>query len=198
MANLLEIANLAWLQLFPKGADDAPITKEEFITTAKIQYPLQMWVQARNEKNEEGVYNVPPNILVQSDPLPVKDNEIDISKLPVMYGLPNQVWLQNIGGLTCGCKYIKSTINATQILHDTEDGLPDDTKTFLVIGKKIQFPKGTHADKLTIIYASNGIENDGLYEVDDVVGALIQQQLIQIYTGKIGKEDKSNDGKADQ
>lgn len=194
MANLLEIAELAWSQVFPHPTDEAAITKEEFISTAKTQYPLQMWVQARNEKNEEGVYNVPPNILVQSDPLPVVDNAIDISKLSVMYGLPNQVWLQNIGGLTCKCDYVKSTINTSQIMCDTDDGLGNGVKTYFVLGKKIMFPKGTHADKLTIIYASNGIENDGLYEVDDVVGALIQQQLILIYTNKIGKEDKSNDG----
>lgn len=197
MANLLEIAELAWSQLFPHPTDEASITKEEFITTAKIQYPLQMWVQARNERNEEGVYNVPSNILIQSDPLPVVNNEIDISHLNIMRGLPNGVWLQNIGGLTCGCKYVKSTINTSQIMCDTDNGLGDDVKTFLVVGKKILFPKGAHSDKLTIIYANNGIENDGLYEVDDVVGALIQQQLIQIYTGKIGKEDKNNDGKAD-
>lgn len=194
MANLLEIAELAWGQLFPHGSDEAPITKEEFITTAKIQYPLQMWVQARNVKNEEGVFDVPPNILVQSDPLPVKNNEIDLSGLSIMYGLPNQAWLQNIGGLTCNCNYVKSTVNNSQIFKDVDDGLPEGTKTYYALGKKLIFPKGTHADKLTIIYASNGVENDGLYEVDDVVGAMIQQQLILIYTNKIGKQDKSNDG----
>ncbi len=194
MANLLEIAELAWSQVFPHPTDETAITKEEFITTAKTQYPLQMWIQARNIKNEEGVFDVPTNILVQSDPLPVVDNEIDISGLSIMYGLPNQAWLQNIGGLTSKCKYVKSTVNQAQIMQDTEDGLGDDVKTYLAIGKKIFFPKGTHSNKLTIIYASNGIENDGLYEVDDVVGAMIQQQLILIYTGKIGKEDKVNDG----
>jgi len=194
MANLLEISELAWSQIFPHPTDETAVTKEEFITTAKIQYPLQMWVHARAERNEEGVFNVPSNILVQSDPLPVNDNEIDISGLKIMKGLPNEVWLQNIGGLTCKCKYVKSTLNVSQIMCETEDGLGDDVKTYFVLGNKIIFPKGTHANALTIIYANNGIENDGKYEVDDVVGALIQQQLILIYTNKIGKEDKSNDG----
>lgn len=198
MANLLEIAELAWGQLFPHPTDEAAVTKEEFITTAKTQYPLQMWVHARNTKNEDGVFNVPSNILVQSDPLPVKDNKINISELNIMRGLPNEVWLQNIGGLTCKCKYVKSTLNLSQIFEDIDDGLPEGTKTYLVLGKEILFPKGTHANELPIIYASNGIENDGLYEIDDVVGAMIQQQLILIYTNKIGKEDKNNDGKSEQ
>lgn len=198
MANLLEIAELAWKQLFPSATDETAITKEEFITAAKTQYPLQMWVHARNERNEEGVFNVPSNILVQSKPLPVKDNKIDISDLKIMRGLPNEVWLQNIGGLTCKCKYVKSTLNLSQIMCETEDGLGDDVKTYYVLGNDIIFPKGTHANELTIIYANNGVENDGMYEVDDVVGALIQQQLILIYTNKIGKQDKNNDGKAEQ
>ena len=193
--NLLEVAELAWSQIFPHPTDDAAITKEEFITTAKVQYPLQMWTMARNTKNEEGVYDVPPNILVQSNPLPVVDNKIDISKLNIMMGLPNQCYLQNIGGLTCSCKYVKSTVNVSQIMCDTDDGLGDNVKTYFILGKEIHFPKGTHADKLTIIYASSGIENDGLYEIDDVVAGLIQQQLILIYGNKIGKEDTSNDGK---
>lgn len=198
MANLLEIAELAWSQIWPHPTDEAAITKEEFITTAKIQYPLQMWVHARNTKNEDGVFNIPSNILVQSDPLPVKDNKIDISGLKIMRGLPNERWLQNIGGLTCQCKYVKSDVNLSQIFQDVDDGLPDGTKTFLILGKEIIFPKGTHANALPIIYASDGIENDGLYEVDDVVGALIQQQLISIYGGKMGKEDSNNDGKSDE
>lgn len=198
MANLLEIAELAWKQLFPSATDETAITKEEFITTAKTQYPLQMWVHARNTKNEDGEFEVPSNILVQSKPLPVKDNRIDISGLKIMRGLPNETWIQNIGGLTCKCKYVKSTVNRSQIFEDIEDGLPDDTKTYLLLGEEIVFPKGTHATELPIIYASNGIENDGTYEVDDVVGALIQQQLILIYTNKIGKEDKNNDGKSEQ
>lgn len=198
MANLLEIAELAWGQIFPHPTDETAVTKEEFITTAKIQYPLQMWVHARNTKNEEGSFEVPSNILVQSDPLPVKDNKIDISKLSIMRGLPNEIWLQNIGGLLCKCKYVKSTLNHSQIFEDIDDGLGDDAKTYYVLGNEIVFPKGTHANALPIIYANNGVENDGLYEVDDVIGALIQQQLILIYTNKIGKEDKNNDGKSDQ
>ena len=196
--NLLEVAEVAWRQIFPQPSDETAITREEFITTAKIQYPLQMWAFSRNTKNQDGVFEVPSNILVQSEPLPVRDNKIDISKLQIMRGLPNETWLQRIGPLVCECKYVKSTLNISQIMCDTEDGLGDDVKTYFIIGNEIIFPKGTHADKLPIIYASSGIENDGLYEIDDVVAGMIQQQLLLIYGGRIGKEDKNNDGKSEE
>lgn len=195
MASLNEIAELSWNIVFPKPSDDVSITREEFITTAKTQYALQMWVMAKNEKNQEGVFNVPSNILAQSDPLPVVNNEIDISGLNILKGLPAEIWLQNIGGLTCDCQYIKSNVNLSQLLCD-DDSLPPESKTYLVIGEKIKFPQGTHANKLPIIYAIDGSNMEGDFPVDDVVGAIIQQKLLEIYApGRMGLEDKQNDGK---
>lgn len=194
MSNLLEIASLAWQQLYPNPTDETAVSREEFITTAKVQYPLMMWVQARNTKNQDGEFEVPTNILAQSEPLSIVDNEMDISSLKILRGLPNEMWLVNLGGLTCECQYVKTTANKASIFCDVEDGLSDLTKTYLVVGDRVIFPKGTHADKLPILYASNGIENDGMYEVDDVVGAMIQDKLIQIYGGKTGQEDTNNNG----
>lgn len=192
MANLNEIAELSWRTIYPNPTDETAVTREEFITTAKTQYALQMWVMARNERNQEGVFEIPSQILAQSEPLPVVNNEIDISKLKILKGLPNGIWLQNIGGLTCDCEYIRSTVNLSQILCG-EDSLPEMSKPFLIIGEKIIFPNGTHNNKLPIIYATDGVENDGTYEVDDVVGAIIQEKLLQLY-GTKQPEDKTNNG----
>jgi len=195
VANLNEIGNLIWLQMFPNGTDEAPISREEIITSCRTQYALAMWTMARNTKNQDGEFEVPSNILAQSEPLPVVDNEIDISELKILRGLPSEQWLQKVGSLTCECDYVKSTVNKANIFCDVEDGLADTTKTYYVIGKKIFFPKGTHADKLPIIYAVDGEDIDGMYEVDDVVAAIIQQQVLGMYMNKTGQEDTNNDGK---
>ena len=197
MASLNEIGNLIWLQISPVGTDESAISKEEIITSCKVQYALAMWTMARNTKNQDGEWEVPSNILAQSEPLPVINNEIDISGLSILRGLPNEMWLQKIGSLTCECDYIKTTINKAQIFCDVEDGLSDLTKTYYVIGKKIYFPKGVHADKLPILYAKDGEDIEGEFEVDDVVGAIIQQQVLAMYLGRIGQEDKNNNGKQD-
>lgn len=188
--NILEIAELAWRQLFPAGADSPPITKAEFIATAKTEYAGQMWVLSKNEKNQEGVFNV-PSVLLSEVELPVKDNTVDITGLDVLRSLSNDSWLQNIGGLTCRCKYVKSNVNQRQLFCD-DDSLPNDAKIYLVVGNKIWFPRGTHASKLPIIYANKGLQVEDRLEIDDAIGANIRTRLIEIYGGKTGNEDVTN------
>ncbi len=74
-----------------------------------------------------------------------------------------------------------------------DDSLGDDAKTYFVVGKVIKFPNGTHKTPLPIIYANNGEKVNGQIEVDDAIGGIVRTRLIEIYGGKIGKEDKSND-----
>lgn len=191
MANLKEIAEAAWLQI-GGGTDESRITLEEVIATAKSEYAYQMLIYTWNLKDREGGYAIPGHLVVQSEPLKVKDNKIDISKLSILFSLPCELWLQNIGGLTCDCEYIKSTVNNSQLLCD-DDSLPDGTRTFLVIGKEIHFPKGTHATELPIIYATSGVtDNEDVIEVDDAIGGIVRGRLIEIYLGKTTPEDKTN------
>jgi hypothetical protein len=181
---------LAWRQLFPNPNDETAISKEEFITTAKSEYALQIWIQAKQEKREEGFYNVPSNLLTEIT-LPVKDNFVDISGLDILRGLPSEIWLQNVGGIGSKCVYVKSTVNTSQLLHD-DDGLADTDKTFLVIGKKIIFPRGVQGETIPIIYANSGGSVEGDIEIDDAIGGIIRTRLIEIYGGKIGVEDETN------
>ena len=83
-------------------------------------------------------------------------------------------------------------MNLSKILCD-DDSLPDDAFTFYPQGKKIIFPKGTHTTPLSIVYANNGEEIDDTIEVDDAIGGIVRRSLIEIYGGKIGKEDTQND-----
>lgn len=196
MANLLEIAELCFKQLYPNPGDETTIRKEEFIASARSEYAYQMWLRILAERREEGMLEVPSYLLTEKE-LEVKNNEIDISSLKIMRALPWEVWLQDVGGATCSCKYVKTTINLYKTLFD-DDSLADDDKLFYVVGKKIKFPRGAHASSLPITYANNGENVNDRIDVDDAVAGLVRRSLLELYAGKIGKEDKRNDSKAEQ
>lgn len=196
MASLKSIAELTWRQIFPKGSDETKITREEFLATAKTEYAYQFWVKMKADQQEEGELEVPSYLLAEAT-LTVVNDEADISTLTnagkaIMQGMNSDMWLQNIGGINCTCKYIKTTVNRAQLLCD-DDSLPEEVRTYLVIGKKIKFPKGVHTNELPIIYANNGnLVNDDI-QVDDIIGAMVRRGLKEIYLGAIGPEDNEND-----
>ena len=189
MATSIEkVGNLCWLQL-GGGTDESRLTLGEVIATAKLEYAWQMLQLAWREKRDEGMISL-PSYLAEQVELPVVNNEIDISKLKILKGIPDEQWLMNIGGLTCECQYVKSTINMTQLLCD--DDSSGDMKTYVVIGNKIVFPKGTHAKELSIIYANNGEDLNGNITIDDAIGGIVRDRVIEIYRGKTMPEDKTN------
>lgn len=194
MANLNSIAELFWRQLFPNPTDETSISLQEIIETAKGEYSYQYLLWYWKEKREEGSFNMPADLATEKE-FNVVNNEIDISGLEIMSRLPYDQWLVNLGGLTCECRYVKSNINQTQLLCE-DDSLPEDYKPYLIIGKKIKFPKGTHADKITMIYANNGADADGNVEVADELAALVRRGLAEIYLAKINPEDKTNNSSA--
>lgn len=190
MQSIQEVANLSWLQLFPPGSDEATITLEEFIATAKSEFAYAQLLMAWKDKREDGYFQVPSYLSTETEPLPVVDNAIDISNLDILRSLPQEIWLQNVGGFNCECAYVKSTINQSQLLCD-DDSLGDQ-KSYFVIGNKIKFPKGTHENKLPIIYANNGANLDNLMMIDDAMGAIVRDKLSQIYGGKVPPADVTN------
>ncbi len=195
MANLLSIAELAWNQLFPNSGDDAKIRVEEFIASAKSEYAYQVWLKMKAEK-AEGEFEV-PSWMLSTAMLEVVDDVMDISSLKVLRGLDSsELWLQNIGGIGCKCRYIKSTVNRAQLLCD-DDSLPDDARTFIPIDKQIEFPRGVHTSPLPIIYINNGEKVDGKIEIDDVLGGLVRRGLLELYAGKTDKEDKTTNASSD-
>lgn len=191
MANLKSIAEQAWAQLFPRPNDEEAVDREDFLATAKSEYAFQLWKKLKEDKLLYGESDIPSYLLSEAE-LDVSDNVMDISSLKIMRSIDQELWLQDIGGIACECTYVKSTLNNTKILCD-DDSLPDDTKTFYPMGKKIIFPKGVHTSPLKIIYANNGEDIDGEIEVDDAVGGIVRTRLIEIYGGRIGVEDKQND-----
>lgn len=190
MSSLKEICELAWEQIMPLPTDETAISKESFIATGRYEYAYQFLLWYWKEKATEGVFNMPADLSTQAE-LPVVDNEMDISELDIMSRLPNDLWLQNIGGILCDCTYVKSNINQTQLLKD-DDSLPEVYKPYLIVGKKIIFPKGVHKTPLSIIYANSGNSINDDIEVMPEIGAIVRTRLVEIYGGRIGSADKNN------
>lgn len=190
MANLKSICELAWLQLFPRPGDESAVDREDFVATGRTVYAFELWRRLKEDKREYGNCDIPSYLLSEAE-LEVVDNEMDISSLPIMRSIDEELWLQGIGGINCECLYVKSTLNNSKLLCD-DDSLPDEAKTFYPHGKKIKFPKGVHKSPLKIDYANNGEDIDDEIEVDDSIGAIVRVRLIEIYS-KLGVEDKNND-----
>lgn len=191
MTTIQSVAELAWRQVYPNPSDETPVSLAEFIETAKLEYAFQTWRMALEEKEREGWMDIASNLMVESDPLPVENNSVDISKLKIAEFLPEGKWLQGIGGFDCDCRYIKTTIGLYQLLCE-DDSLDEGDKLFYVLGKKILFPLGTHADEVTVVYASTGEDLEDGTPIDEVVGAVVRVRLIEIYMGKTGVEDETN------
>lgn len=194
MATLQETCELAWRQCFPNPSDETSITKEEFIATGRREFAYQSLLFAWKEKSDEGYFDVPSYLSTEVE-LPVVNDEIDISSLKILRSLPQEIWVQNIGGLGCHCKYIKSTVNMTALLCE-DDSRDDAAKTYYFLGKKIRFPQGVHKTPLTIIYANSGDGVDGTTEIDDAIAGIIRTRLLDIYLGKTPPEDTTNNSNA--
>lgn len=195
MANLLSAAELAWKAIFPEGSDETKVKKEQFIADAKLMYANELWLKIMAGKREDGQIEVPSYLLSEKE-IDIENNQMDLSQLKIMRSLPWEIWLQNIGGINCECRYVKSTLNLAQVLCD-DDSLADSDKTYFVVGKKINFPRGTHKNKLPIIYANGGEKIDDNIEVDDQIAALVRIGLVNLYAGKTGREDKTNNSSSD-
>lgn len=192
MATLNSIAELVWRQLFPDPTVQTKTKKEEVFASAKTEYAYQLWLKLMADKREDGYIEAPSYLLTEKE-LDVENNEMDISSLKIMRGLPWEIWLQNIGGINCDCKYVKSTLNLSQVLCD-DDSLSDSDKTYYVVGKKIKFPQGAHKSTLPITYAGLGEGVDGKIEVEDTIGGIVRRSLFELYGGRIGPVDEtSND-----
>jgi|ERR1700690_1343494 len=185
--NLKEVAELSWNQIFPKGSVESSIPTVAFIRTAYAEFAYQKLLLVWKSKSDEGYYEVDSYLLasVEKD---VINNEIDISDLQYFKSLPMEIWLVNIGGINCGCKYVKSSVNLFALLCG-DDSMDDAVKLYYPLGKKIIFPNGVHITPLTLIYATMGEDIDGNIEVEESIASLIRTKLNELYLNKIPQED---------
>ncbi len=193
--NLYAISELVWRQVTTDN-DESKLTLEEVDLAVKLEYGWQMLQMNWRERRENGEYFI-PSYLSREDDLNIKDNEASIKDLKILKALPSEMWLQQVG-VGCSCDYVKTTINQAQLMCDDES-LPDGTRTYYVVGEKIKFPKGAHADIVPIIYASDGSDLDSLVvSVDEAIGALVRERVLASYLGKITPEDVTNNSNSNQ
>lgn len=193
--NLKEIAESSWRQLNPNPSNTPHNSKEEFIASARHLYATEVLAQYRIQKAAEGEFEVPAIVLEERE-FDVQDNEIIIPARDILTSLPLEQWLQDVGGDMCGCRYIKTSLNTYKQIGD--DDCTGDAKVYYPIGSeegmKIKFPKGVHKSKLTVIYASKSRKIFDSLEIEDGLAGIIRIKLIDLYGGKTGREDVTNNG----
>jgi len=192
MAVLQEIAQIVFNRINPNPDDESAVKLGEVIASARHFYATTMWTRAMQEKQTEQFYEVPSHLITEVEK-DVIDNTIDISDLPILKALPNDSWLLNVGGLVCGCEYIRTTVNRNKLLCD--DVALEAFRTCLVIGNIIRLPKGAHKSKLPVMFANDGSSiTDPLIYIDDSVAGILMDKLQDAYNlPRIGKEDETND-----
>lgn len=189
--NLYEIAELVYKQLQPTSGGQPTVHLEEFKSSARAEFAYQSLLLAWREKRDEGFFTVPSYLLKTVDK-PIIKNEIDISDLDYFKSLPNEVWLQDLGGNNCDCRFVKSTINNNKLLCD-DDSMDEEAVSYYITGNKIIFPKGVKDKKsLPITYANKGEDVKGNIEVADSIAAMVREKLIGLYLGKVAQNDETN------
>lgn len=176
MSDLKTIAQIAYDRLFPNANAQTPQKIEHFIEKAKIELAYQMWLISKQEKAADGEWEVPSTLLRIAD-LDIVDGQADLSGVAIFRSLQNGTWIQSIGGN--GCNYQRRSANLNQIL--TDDDYDGNDKPYFEISDKLVFPKGAHGKTVQIIYASNGEDLDENIRVDDAIGGLLLNSLVQFY-----------------
>lgn len=196
MSSLKEIAELVQRQVSTAN-DESKLTVEEVEASAILEYAWQTLQMAWKEKRENGEYII-PSTLLREEELTVINGAADISELPILKALPSEMWLQNIGGIGNPCEYIKSTVNMAQLMTG-DDSLPDNVRTYYVLGNKIRFPSGAHSKTVSVIYANDGSDLDADdVQCDEAIGALVRERLLQSYLGKVAPQDVTNNENPNQ
>jgi hypothetical protein len=190
MANLLEVAELAWIQIYPDPSNQPANKKEEFIASARHMYAHELFLKHYQEKSVEGYAEI-PSLLLNEEEFDVVNGEINLEGVATLRALPADMWLQNVGGVDC-CRYMKTSLNLAQALCD--DDCAGGARKYYPVGKVIKFPNGTDKDKLTVTYVGVGKKINGRLEIDDQIAGLLRMRLIELYGGKVGKVDVTNDG----
>lgn len=190
MADLKEIAEVAYAQIYPNAGTSAPsVKREHFLSVARTRYAFEMYLLSKELSRSEGLFEIPTALLREAD-LAIVDDEADISSLKIFRSFEGDHWIGAVGGFACGCEYIKYSVNLNNILGcDSE--YKGNKRSYTVVGNKIKFPDGTHSKTVPIIYASNGTDlNDGIL-VDDAVADRVSEYLWKRYSGRI-PEDRTN------
>lgn len=189
MSNLKEIAQVSYDQVYPNASIQTSIKVEHFIVAAKARYAWELFRISKEERRSEGEWEIPSTLWRESD-IEVKDDKADISLLNIFRSFEGDVWIGNIGGINCECNYLKKSVNLAQILCDDEYN--GNARPYYVVGKSIKFPAGVHSPTLPMIYASDGTDLDDDIEIDDMIGDLIGNYLVQRFSNRMPEDRTAN------
>lgn len=189
MASLNSIAEQAYSIVFPQSDDETALPKELFEEASRTEYAWQVQLMYWKSKRDDGEYDLPSHLLREVE-LDVKDNKVDLCNLNVFRSFSSDIWLQQVGEIG-ECKYIRHTVNLSNLLVDEEDR-GNQYKTYIPIGDKLKFPDGVYKSPITIIYASKGEDLEGDTIVDDVIGNIVLDRLVEKFSGKSNLVDVTN------
>lgn len=189
MASLNELVQTVYDIVNPLPRAKNSIDIEDYKSAARLEYAAAMWIYRQEQRNLDGQFQMPSDLLTDTE-LNVVNDEADISGLKFLSALPDDLWIQNLGGINCECKYVKTNINLAQVLCDDESLGSD--RRYYVSGKKIKFPDGTHANKIPITYANNGNDVDDDVEVNEYIGSKVRDKLLAVYGKKLPVDVTNN------
>lgn len=189
MADLLSISQTVYDVAFPNPDVQKAVKVEHVIEEAKLRYAYEMWLQMKISSRNDGEWEI-PSALWREEEVEVKNGVADISKLNIFRSLEGDIWLGKVGGLDCECDYMRMSLNQSKLFCDDE--YIGNSKPVIPVGKTLKFPQGAHANKVTIIYASNGIDIDEGIEVDDTIGGLVSDYLWKRFTNQIPVDRTNN------
>lgn len=189
MASLNSIAEQAYHLVYPQPDDETALPKELFEEASRTEYAWQVQLMYWKSKRDEGEYDLPSHLLREAE-LEVKGNQIDLCNLNVFRSFSSDIWLQQVGNVS-DCQYIRHTVNLSNLLTD-EESRGNQYKTYIPLGDKLKFPDGVYKSPVTIIYISRGDDLDGDLIVDDVIGNIVLDRLVERFSGKSNLVDVTN------
>jgi len=189
MVKLFSIAETVWRQIHPQPGDETSVLLAEVIASAKVEYAGVIAINAY-QLRAENEFEVPSEIIGVKK-IDIQDNVADLSNLKIVRGLPNDLWFISLTGEKCG--YVKTTASG-HLLSNPQDIQPK--KFVYAVGERLIFPDGTQDKNATLVYADAGTDFNDI-PIPENLGMLVRQRLEQIYLGKVGREDLTNNSSSD-
>ena len=193
MATIQSVAELAYRQVFPNPQVTNDITIEEFIESAKLLYTRHLWDINRINRQDEGFTSTNPNLL-SFGTITIENNKADLAHLNAIDYFNGVAWIQQIGDIMEGCEACGYTLydlpKYKALCND--DSVDKRKKPAVLVGKQMMFPKGSWKDSEPIIYVGSGDGLDDEVEVDNLAASFVRQSLVELYLGKKGPEDTTN------
>lgn len=194
MANLLEIAQEVYDEVFPNPSPQNAVKFDHVLVVAKSRYAYELWLKSKNDAREDGGWEVPSALWREAE-IEVSNNKADISHLKIFRSYDGDAWLGSVGD-GCDCPYVRVSMNLYGVIGCDKEYLGN-SLPYTVIGNSIKFHNGAHSKTVPIVYASSGEDMDDNVEIDDAMSALVSDYLWKRFANKlpVDRTNNSNENK---